>query len=419
MQQGKAGRRNKVRLVELFQRACDASDLEACDELGSLLDEDASSVALYRKSCDAGYMPACGHLASVLLVNGDMEVLADKEPDIKAAIALAKKSCEAGHANSCTILGGVYRQGKPVKKDHPLAKQYLEHACELGDYRGCTINGTMYELGWDGEKPDEVHALVLRQNAFKLLQASCDEKLEPCDTLAEYHADGVGTKQDPVKEIEVLRTACDRGHPRTCVLFGIKMEDGRGVPKNLQGAGALYQRACEDGDGSGCYRLAHLYAKGNGFPQDERRATELEEKACHLGFGPSCTRFAVTLEKQDATRALGLYRRACRRGDSGGCRSVAAFLLGTQGHGVPPKDAYPEALRSYLFACDQKDGLGCFGAAWIHELGLGVSKSRTKAKELAQKACELGARPGCEWVKDPAHGPRQGWVDFVQQQPKR
>ncbi|MDI1479807.1 tetratricopeptide repeat protein [Polyangium sp. y55x31] len=424
MQRGKAGRRNEGRILDAFRKGCDANDAESCDELGSLLVEDTESAAMYRKSCDAGYMPACGHLAALLLVSGDMGVLAEKESDIKAAMALAQKGCEAGHPNSCTILGGVYRKGKPVKKDHKLAKQYLERACEMGDYRGCAVAGTMYELGWDGEKPDEERSGMLHRKAFELLQTLCADKLDSCDKLAEYHADGFGTKKDPQKEIEVLRDACDRGHPGTCVLLGIKMEEGKIVTKDVLGAGDLYRRACEDGEGAGCYRLAYLHAAGKGLPKDESKITALLSQSCDLGFMASCIWLATKQRAgdgvpKDLKSSVDLRRRACSHRGKEGCGQLALLLLGKDEHGIPRKEAEAEAIRALTFGCEQvESGYECYQLAWMHDLGVGFPKNRTRARALAQQACDLGEAAACQWLKDPAKGQSPTWVDPTQQ-PKK
>lgn len=416
IQRGKAGRRNEGRLVDAYRKACDAKDAASCDELGSLLGEGAESAALYRKSCDDGYMPACGHLAGLLLVNGDMGVLAEKEPDIQAALALAHKACEAGHANACTILGSVYRKGQSVKKDHKIAKQHLERSCEMGDYRGCAIAGTMYALGWDGEKPDEKRADTLRRRAFELLQTSCAEKLESCDKLAEYHADGLGTKRDPQKETEVLRDACDRGHPGPCVLLGIKMEEGKNAPKDLQGAGDLYRRACEDGEGAGCYRLAYLHATENGFPKDASKVAALLSQSCDLGFMASCIWLATKQRAgdgvpKDLQRSLDLRRRACSHRGKEGCGQLALLLLGADEHGIPRKEAEAEAIRALTFACDRvESGYECYQLAWMHDLGIGFPKNRARARTLAQQACDMGESAACQWVKAPGKGPEPAWV---------
>jgi TPR repeat protein len=369
-------------------------------------------------------MPACGHLAGLLLVNGDMGVRVEKEPDIQAAVVLAQKACDAGHPNACTILGSVYRKGKPVKKDHKVAKHYLERACDMGDYRGCAINGTMYELGWDGEKPNEERSRMLHQKAFELLQKLCAEKLLSCDTLAEYHADGFGTKQDPAKEVAVLRDACDRGHPSPCVLLGIKMEGGRGVSTDVQAAGELYRRGCEDGEGAGCYRLAYLHAKGNGFPKDEPRVTELISQSCDLGFMPSCIWLATKHRTgdgapRDMKASLELRRRACSRSTKEACGQLALLLLGTDEHGLPRKEAEAEAIRTLTFGCDRvESGFECYQLAWMHDLGVGVPKNKTRARAMAQQGCDLGERAACDWVKDPAKGSRPVWVEFVKQTKK-
>ncbi|MDI3283538.1 tetratricopeptide repeat protein [Polyangium sp. 15x6] len=424
IQQGKAGRQNKGRLVELFRKACDADDAEACDELGSLLPEDSVSAALYRKACDTGYMPACGHLAGLLLVNGDMGVLAEKEADIKAAMALAQKGCESGHANSCTILGGVFRKGKPVKKDHRLAKQYLERACDMGDHRGCVVASIMYERGWDGEQADTIRSRKLEQRAFALVQSACTEKLQHCEYLVDYYATGIGTSEDLAKEREVKRDGCDRGAPHLCVLWGIHLEQGRGVSQDFASAGQFYRTACDDGEGSGCYRLAYLHAAGHGFPKDESKIASLLSESCDLGFMASCIWLATKQRAgdgvpKDLKSSVDLRRRACSHRGKEGCGQLALLLLGADEHGIPRKEAEAEAIRALTFGCEQvESGYECYQLAWMHDLGVGFPKNRTRARALAQQACDLGETAACQWLKDPAKGPSPTWVNLAKQ-PKK
>jgi uncharacterized protein len=202
------------------------------------------------------------------------------------------------------------------------------------------------------------------------------------------------------------------------------MEGGRGVPKDVQAAGELYRHGCEDGEGAGCYRLAHLHATGNGFPKDEQRVAALLSQSCDLGFMPSCIWLATKQRTgdgvpKDMKSSLALRRLACGRGTKEACGQLALLLLGADDHGIPPKEAEAESIRALTFGCEQiESGFECYQLAWMHDLGVGLPKNRSRARALAQQGCHLGERAACDWVKDPAKAPRPSWVEFVQQTKK-
>jgi TPR repeat protein len=57
--------RDLHRAGELFERACEGGEPEACFRLGELLDaaEPSRALALYQKACGYGHDEACEHAA--------------------------------------------------------------------------------------------------------------------------------------------------------------------------------------------------------------------------------------------------------------------------------------------------------------------------------------------------------------------
>jgi TPR repeat protein len=69
-----------------------------------------------------------------------------------------------------------------------------------------------------------------------------------------------------------LQAGCDAGRYADCVDLGNDYEDGKGVPKDLARAHALWQRACDGGNGVGCLNLGNHLRDGTGMPADVVRA---------------------------------------------------------------------------------------------------------------------------------------------------
>ena len=81
----------------------------------------------------------------------------------------------------------------------------------------------------------------------------------------------------------LYQQACDGGDMIACNLFGVMLETGRGVPRDLARSGTLYRLACEGGAAVGCMNLGRLYQAGAGVAADSARASGLFQVACEGG----------------------------------------------------------------------------------------------------------------------------------------
>ena len=68
--------------------------------------------------------------------------------DYQKAVELFKKDCDSGNAKGCYNLGVSYNNGRGVKQDFSIAKQYYGKACDLGLQLGCDDYRRLNEKGY-------------------------------------------------------------------------------------------------------------------------------------------------------------------------------------------------------------------------------------------------------------------------------
>ena len=98
-----------LKVVELFQKACDGGYIPGCTRLGDLYDkglgvkqDSTLAASLYQKACDGNDATGCASLGNLYLVGQGVE------QDLQNALKLLQKACDAGSGSACTNLGGSY-----------------------------------------------------------------------------------------------------------------------------------------------------------------------------------------------------------------------------------------------------------------------------------------------------------------------
>jgi len=66
------------------------------------------------------------------------------------------------------------------------------------------------------------------------------------------------------------------------------LEQGTGVPKDLERAFRLYRKACEGRYIPPCVDLGRLYAEGRGVKKDAAQAKKLLDWTCSIGYKEAC-----------------------------------------------------------------------------------------------------------------------------------
>ena len=172
------------------------------------------------------------------------------------------------------------------------------------------------------------------------------------DSLAEYYEKGVGVQQDYVKAAELYaKVACSRkpgvfyGLPKTphckaAYALGRLHEEGVLPNSSMDEAVRWYKRSAEFGEADACLKLAEFYLEGRGVEQNYLESLHyvMETYHCNMSF--------------DRIKIFYL------------CQSLQGKVEGFEG-----------TILSMLADC--------------YEMGWGVEKDESKAKEYHDKAHKL------------------------------
>lgn len=155
-----------------------------------------------------------------------------------------------------------------------------------------------------------------------------------------------------------------------CALFSLSFAGGNEVftggvkpsgeivlDKEYEKSAKLFKESCEKGHMYNCYNIANFYKDGLGVIKSE-------------------------------INALKYYQISCDGKLPYGCFMVAEFAY---------KNAnVAKAIENYSLACDLGDDKGCLKLAEFYYVGEGVDKNLEKAKNLSEKACQMGNDRGCK-----------------------
>lgn len=120
---------------------------------------------------------------------------------------------------------------------------------------------------------------------------------------------------------------------------------------------AGYKAACDANCSEGCRLLGTMYAERRGVEGDYDAAKRSYQTACELGDGDGCAELGeLTLERTRNAK---------------------------------------DAAHHYSLGCELKSGRACANLAYLHKIGRGAELDPTKALELYERGCTLGASLGC------------------------
>src|SRR3954468_11696539 len=161
-------------------------------------------------------------------------------------------------------------------------------------------------------------------------------------------------------------------------------------PAGLQGA-------CNSGKGAACDELGNRLQDGLGVRRDESRAVELFRKACKRKNQDGCADEARALalgvgQPPDPRSALPRLEKLCKAGRPRACGHLGDLFL--RGLGAPQDATRAESLLTG--ACDQHYPRACANLVPVaYRKG-----DRDKAEQFANRACELGDAGGCAYLGD-------------------
>lgn len=256
-ERGYGVRKSTERALELFERACQANNGDACNNVGYYHEKGrgpkgkdaAQAFRYYEKACRLEHQIACANLGYLY------EMGLGVKQDLGRAKALFESSCKSRGSYGCNNLGNRYQNGIGVPQDLERALRYYERACADQAGLGCVNVGYLHE------------------------QAG-----HLADARSSY------------------RMACDLHTPKGCTSLGLMYSQGRGGELDKERAAALYRSACEDAfepDARACNNLGVLYEKGSGVVRDTITALYQYQRSCSMGFTDACTNLRDLFESAD------------------------------------------------------------------------------------------------------------------------
>ncbi len=374
--------------IELWYReSCEAGEPFSCYALGwSVMARDAGLGGSWLlQGCEAGVGAACTTLGRLYHSGQGLPEDEDK------ALALYQQGCESGSITGCLLVeteGPEYRE----ERVETLCTGGMEEACyELGR-RAAVVEDWELSARWYG--------------------AACElEDPQGCGQLGMLLAEG-RVEGDPSRGEALLRDACEAEAGVACGSLAWLMIDGR-LAGSFEEAVVFATRGCVLGDAWACF-----FSSGLLLEMDRQAALVAMDQACELGLDEAC--FAVARESPGPVRVqvacdrgdsescnvIGLamladgdtagafehFGRYCDElGDLEACFNQALILMDDRDK---PFDATIGATRMGAL-CAEEHGKACamLGAAWLEGTAFGVDPDQAFLN--FQRSCDLGAPKGC------------------------
>ena len=274
-------------------------------------------------------------------------------------VSVAEKECAAGSAGCCLLAGLVNRDRLSPPADYSKAYELLSRGCGLGSAEAC--------IEFAGPSNTDNVATTRTKGILR--------------SLARH----------------VLLDDCRRGAVEACGAWLRSRDASSEEVPTASDIGRIVADQCVDGNNQACDIL---------FQQDAIAEAEVFratiESACDRGYGPACGRRALALlassqDRMTTHKALILLDLACSRKDADTC-----YVLGLAYDGRPPESFtrlslspnQGEATHYFEAACALEQVAGCVEAARI-VLSSQRPDAESRAKNLSQRACGLGAIDSC------------------------
>jgi len=286
----------------------------------------------YGIAAKAGHIQATLRLADFLLnaIGGD----ADPQLAVKCYGELEN----AGVAEGAYRLGEMYREGKGVAIDVPLAIRHYKTAAKLGH------EGAARALE------------ALKGDADAVYEKACvlEERGEMNAALAAY------------------RAAAEMGHAGSAYAMGVFLEKTAAKPSERKEVFTYYRTAAEGGHIGGIFRLGLCYSRGYGVERNYSAANSL------LGIAAK-RNYEGAKEELDALKARK-YRRAARR-----FYSISSVLY--------RKGNVAEAVKFRNIAAKLGSARAMYVLGCHLEFGDGLPADRVKAGAWYTRASQAGFDP--------------------------
>jgi uncharacterized protein len=277
--------------------AAPAEEALSADETFSLRDSaktDAAAFERLKRLAESGDKNAQFSLGT--LYDPEFNFSKLTKPDVTQAIAWYTKAAEQGHALAQANLGLYFRDDKfGVPQNLATAVFWLEKSAAQGERVG--------ERG-----------------------------------LADRYRTGTGVAKDPVRALELYRSAANKGDADAESWVGDAYENGwGGVRKDWSEALKWYVKAADQGDAWAQMNVGEAYLKGDGLRRDPSRAFDLLQRAAQQNQS-GAQYYLGTMYDQglataaDPNQAFQWFERAANNGSAAGQNALGVAYA--KGRGV-------------------------------------------------------------------------------------
>ena len=238
----------------------------------------------------------------------------------------------------------MYEFGEGVEKDLAKAVELYQASADQNDSTGQWRLGYMYEYG-DGIEKDFAKAVELYQDSAEQGNA------EGQRCLGVMYYNGMGVEKDYNKALDLFQSSAEQGNAEGQRCLGVMYDNGVVVNKDYNKALDLFQSSAEQGNAEAQYCLGMMYYNGRGVEKDYNKALDLFQSSAEQG-------------NSDATNAIGCI--------------------------FENSNNYTQAIHWYKKGEILGNVYSMANLGQLYEKGLGVERSKTRAVEFYQKACNSG-----------------------------
>lgn len=365
--------------LKYYHKASQLGNPDAMCSYALLADEDENSAKYLKASADLSNSEAQWRYGSYLLSKNDTK---GAEKYFKLSADTGNPEGEWRYAYVLEKSGRMYEAEEYYKrssiKNSAKGKSNIGFLAENGkivsdyiaNYRAAAALGSdVGQFNYALIQMNQQNGLSAAERYFKL---SADQKNAP----ALYNLSKITEAKDPVKSAEYMKQAAQLGLAEAEVTYGLMLERGFGVKKNVDEAIKYYKLAAKKNDKNSQYNLALMLLNNADF----KRAAILFKKSADQGHQLSALNLATMYEK-----GLGTEKSI---------ENAVKYYQIAASSSSPPSFSTSFEPSSFLLAQERTTGVpeAQYNLALMYQNGNGFTQDFNEAYKLYKKASDAGLK---------------------------
>ncbi|MDE6336375.1 MAG: sel1 repeat family protein [Muribaculaceae bacterium] len=368
-------------IKKLFISGCILVMLCSCAKTANELNQQAyeaygrgdysTAFELFTKAAEQENTEACRNLGQLYAEGKGVNQSAEK------AVEYYGKAIEGGDSIAILLLAECYENGNVVNKDIPKMLSLYEKSVEMGNNTVCGKIANIYFRGI-GTDVDYQKAVNMAKKGLELNDPTCQAIIGFFMMEGNY-----GIKQNTDSATVLLKAALDGESALGMALLGTKC-----LSEDTKRGLDYIEKAIQEGEPFGLYARAYGYYLGYpraSFQTAHKYYQEAADKGCVRAIYSDGELLESCLLQPKG--AFGLYEKAAERGDADAISMVGYMYLNGI---VRVKKSEEKSFEYFQKAAEKGSHLGYANLGWCYETGQGVDKNKEKAIEYYEKAIEQG-----------------------------